>query len=229
MAYDFLGLVNDVNRRLNEVELTSTNFNTAIGFYAHAKDAVNWAIRSINQVEFEWPFNHSTVSLVLTPGTARYAFPADMKSVAFDSFRVVRDDTLGNQTQYLHRLDYEEYLQKLADDEENTANTSIRGLPHRVFRTPDFKFGVNPIPDKAYTLKYEYYKAGTDLVNAADVPTIPVAFRHIINEGAMAQAYLFRSNLEASEISQRNFYQGIKNMRGILINRYDYARSTMRV
>ena len=26
MAYDYIGLVNDVNRRLNEAELTSTNF-----------------------------------------------------------------------------------------------------------------------------------------------------------------------------------------------------------
>ena len=31
MAYDFLGLVNDVNRRLNEVSLTSSNFDTATG------------------------------------------------------------------------------------------------------------------------------------------------------------------------------------------------------
>ena len=41
MAYNFLGLVNEVNRRLNEVELTSSNFATAIGYYNTAKDAVN--------------------------------------------------------------------------------------------------------------------------------------------------------------------------------------------
>ena len=29
MAYNYLGLVNEVNRRLNEVELTSSNFDTA--------------------------------------------------------------------------------------------------------------------------------------------------------------------------------------------------------
>ena len=38
MAYNFLGLVNQVNRRLNEVELSSTNFDTATGFYAMPKD-----------------------------------------------------------------------------------------------------------------------------------------------------------------------------------------------
>ena len=32
MAYDFLGLVNDVNRRLNEVALTSANFAATTGY-----------------------------------------------------------------------------------------------------------------------------------------------------------------------------------------------------
>ena len=228
MAYNFLGLVNDVNRRLNEVELTSLNFASAIGFYAHAKDSVNWAIRNINQIEFEWPFNHSEVSLTLTPGTARYAFPADMKSVSFDSFRIARNDILGNETKYLTKLDYEEYLQKYVDDEYNTANTSIRALPRKVFRTPDHNFGVWPVPDKAYTLRYEYFKTQTDLVLPNDVPSIPEGFRHVINEGAMSQAYLFRGNETAAEISQRNFREGIKNLRGLMINRYEYFRSTVR-
>ena len=41
MAYNFLGLVNQINRRLNEVELTSSNFASATGFYAQAKDSIN--------------------------------------------------------------------------------------------------------------------------------------------------------------------------------------------
>ena len=60
MAYDYLGLVNDVNRRLNEVELTSSNFGSAIGEYAMVKDAVNASIRYINQHEYGFPFNHDT-------------------------------------------------------------------------------------------------------------------------------------------------------------------------
>ena len=52
MAYDYLGLVNDVNRRLNEVELTSANFASTTGYYSFAKDSVNSAIRHINQEEY---------------------------------------------------------------------------------------------------------------------------------------------------------------------------------
>jgi len=66
MAYDYLGLVNDVNRRLNEVELTAANFATATGEYSMVKDAVNSAIRFINQHEYEWPFNHVEAEETLT-------------------------------------------------------------------------------------------------------------------------------------------------------------------
>ena len=77
MAYDFLGLVNDVNRRLNEVSLTSSNFDTATGEYGMIKDAVNSSIRYINQHEYEWPYNHVTAEETMTAGVVRYAFPAD--------------------------------------------------------------------------------------------------------------------------------------------------------
>ena len=49
MAYNYLGLVNEVNRRLNEVELTSSNFSTATGFYSQVKDSVNASIQEIDQ------------------------------------------------------------------------------------------------------------------------------------------------------------------------------------
>ena len=42
MAYDFLGLTNDVNRRLNEVELTSSNFSSSTGAYGVGKVKVHY-------------------------------------------------------------------------------------------------------------------------------------------------------------------------------------------
>ena len=112
MATTFLQLVNQVNRRLNEVELTSTNFASATGFYAHAKDAVNASIRYINQSEFEWPFNHTTKTQTLTANTSRYAFPTDCKVINFDTFRIKEDSTLGNATTRILPMAYEEYLDK---------------------------------------------------------------------------------------------------------------------
>ena len=48
MAYNFLDIVNTVCKRLNEEELTTSNFASAAGFYGQIKDSVNAAIRDIN-------------------------------------------------------------------------------------------------------------------------------------------------------------------------------------
>lgn len=41
MAYNYLGLTNDVALRLNETQLTANNFSTSTGFYSAMKEGVN--------------------------------------------------------------------------------------------------------------------------------------------------------------------------------------------
>lgn len=177
-------------------------------------------------VEYEWPFNHSTESKVLTAGTNRYAYPTGTKTVDFDSFRIQRDDTLGNRSVHLKIMDYDYFLANLVDDEYNTSNTGIRALPEYVFRTPDSKYGVWKIPDQAYTLDFEYYSLPSDLSAYDDTPTIPESFKHVIVEGAMSKAWNFKSDMENSDRSKRVFDEGIERMRSIYINRYIDFRDT---
>jgi hypothetical protein len=226
MAYDFLGLVNDVNRKLNEVELTAANFATATGFYSAAKDAVNSSIRYINQYQFEWPFNHVEQTDTLVAGDVRYPFPSDMKTPDMDSFRIKRDATLNNQTVKLKTLSYEDYLNRYVDFEYNTTNTGIRDVPQMAFRTPNLEYGVVPPPDEAYEVVYEYYRLPVDLLNATDVPSIPEQFRSVIIDGAMYHAYIFRGNSQDATIQQNRFEDSIKAMRSLYINRYEYLRDT---
>jgi hypothetical protein len=164
--------------------------------------------------------------VTLTPGTIRYAYPSDTKTIDFDTFRVKRNDTFSNTTQKLRIISYEDYLENYVDDEYNTTNTSIRSLPQRVFRTPDQKFGVHPAPNYAYELVYEYYRVSVDLTNATDVPTLPEQFRSVIVDGAMYYAYTFRGNTQDATLHLQKFEEGIKDMRTLYINRYDYVRDT---
>jgi len=226
MAYDYIGIVNDVNRRLNEVELTATNFSTAKGEYSMIKDAVNASLRFINQHEYEWPFNHVEEEETLTPGLVRYAFPSDAKVLDFDSFRIKRDATLGNATVKLKALSYEEYLESYVDIEYNNS-TGIRQIPAFVVKTPSQEYAIVQPADKAYTVVYEYYRLPVDLINSTDVPTIPEQFRYVIVNGAMHFAYLFRGEGQEAAIVQQRFEQEIKQMRSLYINRYDYVRSTV--
>ena len=68
MPYNYLDIVNEVGRRLNEAELTSTNFSTAKGFHATIKDAVNSSIHDINQYYLYWPYNHNSDEITLVAG-----------------------------------------------------------------------------------------------------------------------------------------------------------------
>jgi len=226
MAYNYIGLVNEVNRRLNEVELSSNNFSTATGFYAHAKDAINASLRHINQSQYEWPFNHVTQEDTLVAGTTRYPFPNNAKVIDFDSFRIKEDSTLGNNTVRLGLLDYDEYLQKFVE-QEYKADANGRQLPRFVFHAPSLEYGMVPAPDQAYTVVYEYYRIPVDLVNETDVPDIPERFKHVIVDGAMYYAYLFRGNTQDASVSQQKFDGSIKQMRSMLINRTYYLRSYM--
>lgn len=226
MAYNYLSLVNDINHKFNEVPLTSVNFASAAGFYSQAKDAINSAIQDINQDHFEWPFNHIRDEVTLTAGETRYAFNNDMKSVDMDSFRIKKNSTLNNDTVKLEIISYEDYLEKYLD-QEYTSDTSVRGVPQYVFRAPNMEFGLVPCPDQNYELVYEYYRNTVDLINYDDVPDIPEIFKHVIVEGAMYYCYMFRSNEQAASLSKAKFDKGVKNMRTITINRYEYVRSTM--
>ena len=225
MAYDYISLVNDINRRLNEVELTSSNFTTSTGYYSFAKDAVNAAIRHINQEEFEWPWNHVEETEVLVAGEVRYSMPYDAKTINMNTFRIKRNSTLDVETVKLKNMTYEEYLDKHADSEYNSS-TSNRSVPTHVVRTPSRELIFYPAPDKAYEVVYEYYALAYDLESATDVPNLPEQYRYVIVDGSMYYVYQFRGDTQAAQLSLNKFEQGIKQLRSLHINRTDYLRDT---
>ena len=144
MAYDYLSLTNDVAKRLNETQLTSANFASATGFYSAIKEAVNSAIRHVNQAHFGWPFNHNTYEQTLTAGVTRYPIPSQAKYVDFDTYRVRRNATLGvGSAQHLTQITYDEYVDRFIDQEDET-NTPLGAVPERVFSTQTGKRGVVP-------------------------------------------------------------------------------------
>ena len=222
--YNFLGLVNDVNNSFNDVELSASNFSSAVGHYAEAKKAVNNAIMDINHSNFAWPFNYVVREETLVPRQTRYAYQNDAKDIRYDSFRIKHSDSLNVTSRRLDQIDYEEYLDKFIrfeDDPESYENT-----PNYVFRCPNLEFGVTPPPDKAYTLVYEYYRLPTALSAHDDVPSIPENFRYVINEGSMYYAHKFRDEIEKAAMSEQRFQRMLSDMRSIYVNRYPYVRST---
>lgn len=227
MAYNYLEITNALLRSLNEVELNSANFNNAKGFYAHARDSVNNALRDINQAGQDWPFNHVEHTETLSDGVSRYSFPTDASKIDFDSFRIKEDTTFGNKTIRLDVITYDDYLKKYVDLEYST-DTSRLDVPSKVCHAPSEEFIVVPPPDEDYEIVYEYYRIPVDLILPTDVPFVPERYKHVILDGAKYHAYMFRSNEQAANIAKSKFDEGLKRMRSILINKYEYITSTYR-
>jgi hypothetical protein len=225
MAYNYLSLTNEVCRRLNETELTSANFATANGFYSQVKDAINAAIRDINQKHFSWPFNHNTDDITLTAGELRYPLPENAKYTDFDTVRILRNASLDlNEARRLKQMSYDEYVDRYIDQEGET-DTTKGTIPEYIVRSQDGDLIVAPMPDKAYTIEYEFFMIPADLDTYDDVPTIPFRFKHVVVDGAMYHSYMFRDNLESATLSLRKFEDGLKQMRTLLVNENVYARA----
>ncbi len=225
MAYNYLGLVNEVCRRLNETELTSTSFAGANGFYSQIKDSINAAVRDVNQKHFNWQFNHNTDELTLTAGELRYPLPDEAKYADFDTVRVQRNTSLGvGEARKLGVLSYTEYLERYIDQEYETDITK-GSAPEYAVRSQDGDLIIAPMPDAAYTIEYEFFMFPADLDLHDDVPTIPFRFKHVIVDGAMYHAYMFRDNIESASLALRKFDDGIKQMRTLLVNENIYARA----
>jgi len=292
----FLSLTNSVLARLNEVQLTSSNFSNARGIQIQAQNAVNESIRYINQREFQYPFNHTTKTQTLSPGIVRYSIPTDAKHVDYNTARIVKNSTLGSSGANLTILQYNDYINRenvtqedeivtttlaealdateteiditsstgfdstgtiFIENEEitytgistNTLTGCTRGangttaathdnatsvaqfdngaVPRFIVRTLDNNFLLFPFPNRAYTLKFDYFAFPTDLSAQDSTTTIPSRFDPVIIDGATAYVYQYRGETTQYQLNFSRFEQGIKNMQSLLVNKYEYVRSTM--
>jgi len=294
MAESYLTYTNKVLARLNEVQLTSSNFSNARGIQVQAQNAINESIRYINQKEFQYPFNHSTKTETLVGGTVRYSIPTTAKTVDYNTFRLVKDSDLGASGGRLYVIQYNDYINSYVtqEDEIQTTTTSTThtdsvttitvssttgfdssgtlfigneqvtytgttsttftgvtrgandttaasiasgvqvaqfesgGVPQYVARTPDNNYLLYPFPTKGFTLKYDFFSFPTDMSAHDDTTTIPDRFAAVIVDGATAFVYQYRGETAQYQLNFQRFEQGIKNMQTLLVNRFEYVRST---
>jgi len=296
MALTFLSLTNDVITRMNEVGLTSANFTDARGVQVQCKNAVNEAIRYINQREFGYSFNHAKDISTVVAGQCRYTLPANTKSVDYNTARIKKDSTLNVAGNNLTTLNYNEYIDNdYANAEDDVVATTLNGshsnsvttltlasttgllasgtvyiggeqitytailgnditgctratnsttaethssgvavtqfdaggVPRNIVRTPDNNYLLYPYPDKQYTLTFDYFTFPDNLSAHGDTTSIPDRFSPVIVDGATAFVYQYRGEMQQYQLNFGRFEQGIKNMQSLLINKYEYVRSTV--
>ena len=225
MSSSFLDLTNKTLRRLNEVEISQSDFSGVRGVQALAKDAIRASVAKINQAEFEWPFNASEHTQLLVKGQEEYSWPTYFKTVDWNSFQLQKDESLGVDYTGLGFINRDKWY---ADhrDEDYAAGSAGRTTPTSVFPSHGMGFGVTPTPDQAYSVRFRYYMNYADLTTFSDVSRIPEAFEDVIIDGALYHMYMFRDNTESAQLTQVAFMQGIKEMQSLLINKYTSIADT---
>jgi len=100
------------------------------------------------------------------------------------------------------------------------------GVPRYIVRSADNNYLLYPFPDKSYSLKFDYYTYPSDMSAYDDTTTIPARFDTVIVDGATAFVYQYRGETQQYQINFQRFEQGIKHMQTLLVNKFDYLRST---
>ena len=72
----------------------------------------------------------------------------------------------------------------------------------------------------------DYFTFPADLSAHGDTTSIPDRFGPVIVDGATAFVYQYRGETGQYQLNFQRFEQGIKNMQSLLINKYEYVRST---
>lgn len=222
----YISLTNELLRRLNEVQMDSTEFDTARNVQSLAKDAVNSSIRELMHSVQEWPFVSASYTQTLTAGTGTYTFPTNMSSIDWDSFYLQQLPAQNNVPKKIPYITYTAYIETQKPKEDQTG-TGGQAAPLYVYDVPNnLSFGVTPLPNDAYKIDYNYYYFPNDLTNATDVCVVPDRFKNVLIDGAMMYMMIFRSNEQSATIHKGNFESGIKVMRRLLIGETNLMRST---
>jgi hypothetical protein len=224
---DFLTLVNRVLRRFNEVELTEANFATAKGFHAQVRDAVNDTVSFIVQQHPQWSFLLQSGQTTLTIGQAAgYPLPANTISTDFDSFFLDPDEEEEIDGVNLRLLTFDDWVRHYREIDQGGEETARR-KPRFVFPGNGQTFGVSPVPDKTYSISYEYWSAPDRLVLPTDTTSIPEIWTYVIIDGASYYTTLFRGDNDAAAIHKGSFDKGIKFMAHALLKKDEYMTSTL--
>ncbi len=242
MATSYLTLTNEVLRELNEVQLTSSNFTSAVGIQAFVKEAVNRALNDIANEEPQLPFFataasgetdpfYGNVTVASVAGTRWYTLKSgsssittDYASIDWDDFYITTISVSGESAPYVSKglkfislADWRRYLR----DSENSddADTQTYGEPRYVIRSPDHrKFGLSPIPDKVYNVHFYAYDRPTALSAYSDNIVLPDQYANIITAKTRYYVHQFKENTQQAAFAMDDYKKGMKYMKSNLIN-----------
>ena len=158
----YLNVVNNVLRRMREEEVTSVSSST---YSKMVGDFVNDAKRSVEDA-WDWSALRTTLTITTTADVFNYVLTGSQNRI---KALYVINDTANLFMQYQTATFFDEAY--LISDARKSAPTyyTYNGIDS----SGDTQIDIYPIPDKAYTIRFNCVKRGADLSANDDQLTVP--------------------------------------------------------
>jgi len=235
LAYTYLEIVNEVLSEMNEVLLTSSTFTSARNIQRHVKEAVNRAYFDVNNPEHKWPWlsvgapigdRYGNVEVDLVDGQRWYDITSGASDINgvyghidWEKMELTTEGVVGETAPYINkRLNYisqEDWMDHLYEKEmKDETDQSIGAEPRYVIENHDgTRFGVSPIPDKAYKLYFYAWTRPVRLENHDSPVVIPDQYVHVLIARARYYAWQRKEQPQNVQAAYEEYKAGLKGMR----------------
>ena len=234
----YLDLCNTILRELNEVELTSTTFTSALGIQKFIKDTINRAYFDICNAEDKWnflsvgdPLNdyYGNAVIETVAGTRWYDLQSaqtllnQYSFIDYDNIVLTEEGVSGKTAPFevfkLQPLSLSNWQRLYGVQEaKDKSDTQSYGIPRRVIRAPaNDKIGFSPIPDGVYKVYFYAYAQPTELTASTDTVVFPKQYTSVLLARARYYVHQFKDNMSQAQLSEVEFQKGLRTMREQLL------------
>jgi len=100
------------------------------------------------------------------------------------------------------------------DSDDSSKDNGVYGKPLRVLMSPDgSKFGLSPLPDKAYRIYFYAWEQLSPFSLHSDVVLFPEQWTSVLLSKARYYIWHFKENIELANLGLEEYKKGIKLMR----------------
>lgn len=234
----YLDLCNTILRELNEVELTSSTFSSALGIQKFIKDTINRAYFDICNAEDKWnflsvgdPLNdyYGNAVIETAAGTRWYDLQSaqtilnQYSFIDYDNIVITEEGVSGKSAPFeifkLQPLSLSNWQRLYGVQEaKDKSDTQSYGIPRRVIRGPaNDKIGFSPIPDGVYKVYFYAYAQPTELTASTDTVVFPKQYTSVLLARARYYVHQFKDNMSQAQLSEVEFQKGLRTMREQLL------------
>lgn len=234
----YLDLCNTILRELNEVELTSSTFTSALGIQKFVKDTINRAYFDICNAEDKWnflsvgdPLNdyYGNAVIETAAGTRWYDLQSaqtllnQYSFIDYDNIVLTEEGVSGKTAPFevfkLQPLSLSNWQRLYGVQEaKDKSDTQSYGIPRRVIRGPaNDKIGFSPIPDGVYKIYFYAYAQPTELTASTDTVVFPKQYTSVLLARARYYVHQFKDNMSQAQLSEVEFQKGLRTMREQLL------------